>query len=634
MKRRSWRHGTTVLRPSASRLALWLVLAWLPLAQAAATEPRNVLVLYSNNRLVPGNVAVDRGSRAVLTSPSNPPVQLFSEFLDRPEFSGPAYEATMTTYLREKYTMRPPAAIVTVSDEALDFVLRMRPQFFPGVPVVHTVASRSLLRSLAPLPADVVGVPVEYDSSGTIEQALHWHPAAKRLVIVTGASPRDREREALLRREIPPLASGVIVEFLAGLPTATVLQRLRVLDSDTVVFTPGYFQDGEGRLFNPRDAAALMIAAASAPVYGPFDTFIGIGAVGGRMPSFDGMGRQAGQIVDEIISGAAPASLRLPEIAPTTLQVDWRQVRRWGIDPNRIPADTLVQFREPTFWEAYRNIALIAIAVIVLQAALIASLLVERRRRRRAQTAVQKQRVELAHASRLAVAGELTASIAHEINQPLGAVQTSADAADLILKSGGDRRDDLIRIVTRIRLDIQRAGDVIRRLRALLARHQPLQQPFDLNIAMNDVATLLRPEARQRQVRLDVVPTTAGAVIVGDPTQLQQVLINLVLNAMDAVADLPEERRIITMAAQRSPTGVLLTVRDRGRGIAPDEMPRLFESFFSTKPKGMGLGLSIAHTIVDDHGGRIWAENAPDGGAAFHVELPAGNAGAVLSRSP
>jgi len=112
------------------------------------------------------------------------------------------------------------------------------------------------------------------------------------------------------------------------------------------------------------------------------------------------------------------------------------------------------------------------------------------------------------------------------------------------------------------------------------------------------------------------------------------VLINLVLNAMDAVADLPEERRIITMAAQRSATGVLLTVRDRGRGIAPDEMPRLFESFFSTKQKGMGLGLSIAHTIVDDHGGRIWAENAPDGGAAFHVELPAGNAGAVLSRSP
>ena len=612
-----------------------VVLTWLSLAQAAeGTEPRNVLVLYSNNRLVPGNVAVDRGLRAVLTAPSSPPVQFFSEFLDRPEFSGDAYEATMTKYLREKYSTRPPAAIVTVSDEALDFVLRMRSQLFPGVPVVHTVASQSLLRSFPPLPADVVGVPVEYDYSGTIEQALRWHPAAKRLVIVTGASQRDREREARLRREIPPLVGGVIVEFVAGLPTAAVLERLRALDSDAVVFTPGYFQDGDGRLFNPRDAAALMAATATAPLYGPFDTFIGIGAVGGRMPSFEGMGRQAAQIVDEIFAGAAPASLHLPDITPTTLQVDWRQVRRWGIDPSRIPTDTLVQFREPTFWEAYRNLALIAIAVILLQAALIASLLVERRRRRRAQTAVQKQRIELAHASRLAVAGELTASIAHEINQPLGAVQTSADAADLILRSGGDRRDDLIRIVTRIRLDIQRAGDVIRRLRALLAKHQPVQQPFDLNTAMSDVATLLRPEARQREVRLDVVPTAPAAVIVGDPTQVQQVLINLALNAMDAVVDLPDDRRTITMAAQRSATGVLITVRDRGRGIGLDEMPKLFESFFSTKPKGMGLGLSIVHTIVEAHGGRVWAENAPDGGAAFHVELPAGSAGAVHAGSP
>ena len=153
-------------------------------------ETRNVLVLYSNNRLVPGNVAVDRGLRAALQSTPDRPVQLFSEFLDRPEFSGEAYEATMTTYLREKYAARPPDAIVAVSDEALDFLLRNRAQLFPGVPLVHAAVSKSLLQLDPALPADVVGVPIEYDFAGTIEQALRWHPAAR------AARGRDRRIRA------------------------------------------------------------------------------------------------------------------------------------------------------------------------------------------------------------------------------------------------------------------------------------------------------------------------------------------------------------------------------------------------------------------------------------------------------
>jgi signal transduction histidine kinase len=410
---------------------------------------------------------------------------------------------------------------------------------------------------------------------------------------------------------------------MTALPTASVLRRLAGLDTESVVFTPGYWRDGEGRLFNPRDAASLMASASAAPVYGPFDTFIGTGAVGGRMPAFEEMGRQAGQIVSQLLAGAQPTSLRLPQIAPTTLQVDWRQVRRWGIDERLISPDTIVHFREPTFWEAYRNAAIITAAIFLLQAALIATLLLERRRRRSAESAVQKQRTELAHASRLAVAGELTASIAHEINQPLGAVQTSADAADLLLQSGGDRRDDLLRIVTRIRRDNLRASDVIRRLRALLAKHEPEQQMLDLNAALGDAVTLLRTEARQRDVTLDLRLTPTPVNLVGDLTQIQQVIIILVLNAMDAVDGLPADRRTVVVSVERLASGDAITVRDRGRGIPPDHIGKVFDSFFTTKPRGMGLGLSIARTIIEAHGGRISAENAFGEGAVFHVELPA-----------
>jgi len=341
------------------------------------------------------------------------------------------------------------------------------------------------------------------------------------------------------------------------------------------------------------------------------------------MPSFEAIGAQAGQTLNRIFAGADPASLQLPKLTATALHVDWRQVERWGIDEKLIPADAVVHFKSPTFWEAHRNTALGALSVIVIQAALIAALYIERQRRAAAELAMQKQRTELAHASRLAVAGELTASIAHEINQPLGAIQTSADAADLILQSGGDRREDLLRIVTRIRRDNLRASDVIRRLRTLLARHEPERQPFDLNTAMSDVATILRPEAERRRVTLDLQPAIVRACIVGDQTQIQQVLINLILNAMDSIADNPEDRRQVRLSAERVAGSVSISVTDHGRGIAADDLPKLFDSFFSTKQRGMGLGLSIARTIVETHGGRIWAESVEGNGAVFHIKFPA-----------
>jgi len=265
---------------------------------------------------------------------------------------------------------------------------------------------------------------------------------------------------------------------------------------------------------------------------------------------------------------------------------------------------------------------LIVLSVFLLQMMLIAALFVERRRRALAELTSRKIHNELAHASRLAVAGELTASIAHEINQPLAAIQTSADAADLILQSEGDHRQDMTRIVSRIQRDTSRATNVIRQLRTLLAGHEPRRHSFDAGVAVADVALILRPEAERRKITLDFrVPPTV-IYLEGDRTQIQQVLINLVMNAMDAVADLAENRRMIEVLIASRAGIILITVQDLGRGVAPENLPLLFESFFSTKQRGMGLGLSIARSIVESHGGRVWAENRELSGASFYVELP------------
>jgi C4-dicarboxylate-specific signal transduction histidine kinase len=249
--------------------------------------------------------------------------------------------------------------------------------------------------------------------------------------------------------------------------------------------------------------------------------------------------------------------------------------------------------------------------------------LLERRRRRTAEIAVRKQHTELAHASRLAVAGELTAAIAHEINQPLGAAQTYADTTELVLQAGGDRREDLLRLVGLIRNDILRASEVIKRLRNLLARQEARRQPLDLNAALADVEVFLRPELERRDMALALRPAATPAGILGDETQIQQVLINLIMNAMDATVDAPADRRTIVVQVEFAAGTYLISVKDRGSGFTDGDLSKLFDSFFSTKRTGMGLGLSIARTIVEAHGGTIQAENAPGGGAIFHVQLPA-----------
>jgi signal transduction histidine kinase len=611
-------------RMRGSRRLIAALAALVLLNVAGADETKQLLVLYSNNRLLPANIAVDAGLRESIPSGREQSIQIFSEFLDEPQFGGDRYELAVSTYLREKYSARPPDAVLVVGDTTLAFMLRFRDRLFPSVPMVYAAVTQSMIQSIPNLPPDVVGVPITYDITGTARLALQLHPHATHLVIVAGVSNTDAFSTLLLRPEVTSGLGNVKAEYLVGLALPALQQRLRELTNDSVVLTFGFFRDGDGRSYFPHDAAVLIAAASAAPVYTPFETFMGTGVVGGRMLSFEQMGRQGGQIVARLFDGD-PDWRRMPPALPSVTQVDWRQIQRWRIDPKLLPQDTIFAFRTPTFWQAYRNVAIIVGVIIVLQSALVATLLLERRRRRTAEIAVQQQHVALAHASRLAVAGELTAAIAHEINQPLGAVQTNADTAEVILQGGGDRREDLLRLVGRIRNDNLRASEVIRRLRTLLAKHEPRRQSLDLNVILSDVEALLRPELQRRQLSLVLRLAANPARILGDDTQIQQVLINLLLNAMEALADAEPGRRSILVQVECGTENHSVFVKDQGPGFAHSDLSKLFDSFFSTKQTGMGLGLSIARTIVEAHAGSIWAEHNPVGGAIFHVRLPAYN---------
>jgi C4-dicarboxylate-specific signal transduction histidine kinase len=277
----------------------------------------------------------------------------------------------------------------------------------------------------------------------------------------------------------------------------------------------------------------------------------------------------------------------------------------------------------PNLWEHYRGEVITVAAVVVLQALLISILLFERRRRSLAEAESRRRLLEVAHLNRAATVSAMSASITHEINQPLGAILSNAEAAEELLKSDRLDRVELAAILADIRRDDQRAAEIIRSMRGLLRRSEIVSREFDLNDSIRDALGIIGPEARSRRVALVADQDSGELLVRADPVHLQQVVLNLAINGMDAMRDGPLDGRILEIRTARAgDREVMVTVSDAGTGIAQDELKCIFEPFYTTKAQGTGLGLSIAHTIVTTYGGKIWAENRPNGGAVFRFTLP------------
>ena len=242
--------------------------------------------------------------------------------------------------------------------------------------------------------------------------------------------------------------------------------------------------------------------------------------------------------------------------------------------------------------------------------------------RRRLERESARHRDELAHLSRVALLAELSGSLAHELNQPLTAILSNAQAATRFMAMDPPNLDEVRESLVNIVESDKRAGEVIRRLRAMLRKEAPEHREVDLNEVVLDVLRIIRSDLLNRNTEtvLELQPDLPA--VLGDRIQLQQVLLNLVMNGCDAMADLPDGRRLLLRTAATEESGVLVSVQDVGRGIPPEDLERIFLPFVSSKSNGMGLGLAVCTTILESHHGELWATNNPGGGAAFHFRLP------------
>ena len=598
------------------------VAAFLTPLQVMAEErrSRSILVLDQSDLRGPFYYSVFSGLRSVLSADDRSHITIYTESLDLNRFRGKDHEALLQRYLKEKYQGVPIGVVVAAGAATLELVLRWRSELWPEVPVVFAMVDEIDFGRLR-LPDGVTGNIVKVPLADSIKAARTLVPDLQTVAFV-GDAWDGLTVYRNWKGEIPIATSGLKVIDLVGQTMAEVRKQVAHLPDRSAIIYSAMFSDGEGTYYPPATAVGLVAEKANRPIVVAAETFLAPGGTGGFVILPGRMGEEAARLVLRILHGE-PASSMAPAMSDAVKPVfNWLQMQRWGVRDSDLPSGSEIRFREPGQWEKYRWQILAVAAVLLMQAVLISILLHERHRRAMAERESRNHLTELAHANRQATAGELSSTMAHELNQPLGAILTNTETAELILSSPAPNLSEVKEILADIKRDDIRASEVIDRMRGFLRRAPFEDKAIDLNDAVRKVFDFLSVQASARNVALSFEPSGEPLQVRGDQVQIQQVIMNLVVNSMDAMATIPNGRSVIGRTEMNGGSSAVVSILDSGPGIPAEKLNEIFDPFFTTKKQGMGIGLSISRTIVQAHKGRIWAENQREGGAVFRLSLP------------
>jgi len=596
-----------------------------------------VVILNSVDPYLPAYIALDDALREAIRAGRKTPVDLYAETLDMGRFPRSLIELDVVALLRKKYRDLKVDVVVTVDELALDMAERYGAELWPGAAIVFMSVSSSVQRgrSLGPR---TIGVPFLFEFGSTIDLALKLRPGTRRLAVVAGTSELDRRFLELSRAEIERRPDPLPTEYIVGLTLADTPAAVQALPADAVVLYTSMFDDGAGVPLVPRDVLVRIVEVSPVPVIGVFETFLGHGIVAGSIASYGTQGRRTGEIVVRLLSGEDPAKIGVQAPIVPHCIADWRQLRRWGIDERLLPADCEVRFRDVTVWDRYRLQILAVSAVILAQAALIFALMRNRRRLRRAWDTLADEyarrtqaeglaarlRGSLARFGRERSLGAMVTTISHEINQPLIAIQNYAQAAKRRIQNDVDDKPKLIALFGKIEGQAERAGAITQRVRSLVGTSDVQLMSVSLCPLFEEVVRTMEPEVGNRGCRIACESAGELPEVLADALPVQLVLVNLLHNAMQSVCTADRYDKQVSVDARRiNDREVQVSVTDRGPGVCPDRVPDIFEPLYSGTRDGLGMGLAIAQAIIEAHGGRLWYEPNPAGGAIFRFTLRA-----------
>ncbi len=604
-------------------IAVWLIDSVLLAGSLAAQPlPRSVLLFDQYGGSLPWVGARNTAFRTLLNAGRTVPISIYEEYLDFNRFAAPTYKESLKLHFGQKYRDKPIGLIVAFGPLALDYAVDMRTELWPKAPVVFGEITEGAV-SRSSLPAAVTGTTINITLGELVLAARALLPDLKGIALV-GDSLDKLPAYRHFKEEIPMVTRDLDLIDLTGLAMADLRKRVTALPDHTVIIYTTINLDRAGVSYVPAEALSLVAEVANRPIVISTETFLGRGAVGGFVLTPGSVGEDAARLASRVLDGEDVSTVAVTTNSVNKPIFDWRQLQRWGINESALPPGSEVRFREPTAWELYRWQITLIVAVLLIQTALIIGLIYEHRRRRNAEAISRSAMGKLAHMNRVATAGELMASIAHEVNQPLAAMVVSANAGLRWLAHKAPDLDEVGAALKRVVSDGHRTAEVIKNVRSMFKKDGQENAPVDLNALIRNVLGLMRADLQTEGIIVQTALVAPLPLVRGNSGQLQQVILNLVRNAADAMVFVSGRSRVLRVkSAIHDPDGVLVSVEDSGTGIDPKEIDRIFESFFTTKSQGMGMGLSICRSIIEAHGGRLWASAGIDRGAVFNILLPA-----------
>jgi signal transduction histidine kinase len=599
-----------------------------PLFGAQHDERKKIVVLFSFRPTLPIAAQWDRGLRSIFDADQSHDYLINIEHLDLTHFGDEKHLDLLKNLYRYKYADHKPDLIIPVLGAAIDLVLDQKADLFNGVPIVFGGVEKQFLENLA-LPDNATGHLTDINYTKTLELALRLHPNTRNIVIVGGAGNVVKNWVTSSRKAYQSYEDRFDITYLIGLPMQELLSEVTSLPPQTIIISLPVLRDGNGQEFIANEVLKLIAETANAPVYTFWDICLGTGVVGGHVGSFEKEAQAVAQLGLRVLNGENPSDIPITQAPKYENIFDWQQLKRWGIPEARLPEDSVVINRELNVFEQHTEEVVVILLLLGLQFLAILYLVHQRRIRYKAELELSEKRseadqlqTELTHMGRVVTVSTLTAALAHEINQPLAAMRSYAQAALRFMDADESPNEKVRTALQGIVSDNKRAADIINRLRDLVKKQEPHRELLDINLIINDVLSLLNSEVVLRNASIQVNLCSNLPEVHADTVQIQQVVLNLLINALDAVSCHPVELRGVVITTRLEETSLVVSIWDSGDGVPIEALQTVFEPFHTTKQGGMGLGLAICKSIVEAHDGTIWAACADAGGAVFSFSLP------------
>ena len=559
------------------------------------------------------------------------PYNLVVEYLDIGRTTDNDYAKHIVKIYNEKIKTSPIDLLITIPPFTYELMQQYGLDALSNTPTLHFK-----LPQLADAPTDISSVThanqntleitLNYEISKTLLSAFELFPSYKDVYIISGSSATDMYFTGLTRESVKGFTKSHNFIFRNGITLDSTLNFVKQIPAKSIVIVPMYLSDSKNVPFSTPEALNLISGNCNAPVFPVTDSYSKKkGGIGGNLFSYYFFGEEIGNVAREILHGKQIKDINVGEIHFYKHIYDWQELKRWHLlSSNALPSDAIYFNKESDFLAEYKWYLFSGLLFLILETVLIAYLIKLNIR----QKAVARQKVEtenlyrtLVREERLMMMVQLTASLSHELSQPLTAILYNSQACLRYMKSGKADPGEVEELLAKIIKDDKRAGSLISSVRSLMKLEIRDKEKVNLNANIQDTITLFEPEALKNHIHVNSHLHQTPVYVFGDKIQLQQVILNLLYNASHALLNVDDVNRKIDIFQRLDNGSVTVSVRDSGPGIEDEVKENLFNPFVTSRKSGLGIGLAVSQTIIQNHEGKIWADNVPESGAEISFSL-------------